>query len=177
MMEEDVLGAVLVGSWGLVILGALWFCGHLIQQHRKRVWLRQHGLPAEATVLRLQDTWIRINRSRVFDFLLEVRLPGHAPYQVRLRSRWNDWNVRVMDVGLRLKVKLDPNDLQKLVVMGPVVPQDLGKLLSGLGALGLAAPAPGDPVKGLADLQRMADEGLVTPEEYARKKAEILDRL
>ncbi|RKH20535.1 hypothetical protein D7X74_03680 [Corallococcus sp. CA047B] len=173
MIEEQVLNGVLVGGWGLFFLGALWFSGYLIHRQWKRGQIRQHGLPAEATVLRLQGTPIRINRSQVFDFLLEVRLPGHAPYQVRLRSRWNDWNVRVMDVGLRLKVKVDPNDLQKLVVLGPVVPQDLSRLFSGLDA----APAPGDPVKSLSDLQRMADEGLVTPEEYARKKAEILDRL
>ncbi|MCY1031614.1 hypothetical protein OV207_09135 [Corallococcus sp. BB11-1] len=175
MSEKQILAAVLMGSWGLLAFGASWFAWHLIQRQRKRAWLRQHGLPAEATVLRLQGTGMRINRSQVFDFLLEVTLPGLAPYQVRLRSRWHDWNVRVMDVGLRLKVKVDPNDLQRLVVLGPVVPQDLGRHFSGLGAL--AAPAPGDPVKGLADLQRMADEGLVTPEEYARTKAEILARL
>lgn len=178
MREENVVMALVVGSWALVFLGGGAFVVRLLYRTWKKEQVRHHGLPGEATVLEYKATRLYINRSQVFDFLLEVRLPGQAPYQVLLSSRWHDWNVRVMDVGLRLNVKVDPKDPQCVVVLGPVVAQDLGRFLrQGMDAMATGQPVHGDPVKALADLQRMSDAGLVTEEEYARKRAEILDRL
>ncbi|MBN8471558.1 hypothetical protein JYJ95_34050 [Corallococcus exiguus] len=175
MREEDV---ILVGSWALAFLGGGAFVVRLIHRAWKKKQVRAHGLPGKATVLECKGSRVYINRSEIFDFLLEVRLPGQAPYQVSLSSRWHDWNVRVMDVGLQLNVKVDPEDPQGVVVLGPVVAQDLGRFLrQGMDALATGQAAHADPVKALADLQRMADAGLVSEEEYARKRAEILDRL
>ncbi|RKG52585.1 hypothetical protein D7X30_33825 [Corallococcus sp. AB011P] len=178
MREEDVVMAVVAGSWALFFLGGGAFVVRLIYRAWKKEQTRNHGLPGEATVLEYKATRMYINRSQVFDFLLEVRMPGEAPYQVSLSSRWHDWNVRVMDVGLRLNVKVDPKDPQGVVVLGPVVAQDLGRFLrQGMDAMATGQAAHADPVKALADLQRMADAGLVSEEEYARKRTEILDRL
>ncbi|MHA7630130.1 gas vesicle protein GvpG [Corallococcus sp. M7] len=182
MYEDDgfMVGFVVVAvvSWGLVFIGGGALVVRLIRRARKKEQVRKNGLPGEATVLQYKATPMFINRSQVFDFLLEVRLPGQAPYQVSLSSRWHDWNVRVMDVGLRLNVKVDPEDPQEVVVLGPVVAQDLGRFLrEGMDAMATGQTAHGDPVKALTDLQRMADAGLVSEEEYARKRAEILDRL
>ncbi|RKG67004.1 hypothetical protein D7V80_17555 [Corallococcus sp. CA054B] len=175
MREEYVF---LVGSWALVFLGGCALVVRLIHQSWRKKQVREHGLPGEATVLECRATRMYINRSQVFDFLLEVRLPGQTPYQVSLSSRMHDWNVRVMDVGLRLNVKVDPKDPQCVVVLGPVVAQDLGRFLrQGMDAMATGQAAHADPVKALSDLQRMADAGLVSEDEYARKRAEILDRL
>ncbi|WP_223645288.1 SHOCT domain-containing protein [Corallococcus sp. EGB] len=178
MRTEGVLLAVLMGLWGLILIMAGVLVVRALTRASRRGEVRKNGLPGEATVLECTPTRMFINHRQVVDFLLDVQLPGRTPYQVRLKSRWHDWNVRVLDVGLRLNVKVDPDDPQTLVVVGPVVAQDLGRfLLQGMEAMVSGQPAPRDPVKALADLQRMADAGLVTDEEYARKKAEILGRL
>ncbi|MBZ4334991.1 DUF3592 domain-containing protein [Corallococcus sp. AS-1-12] len=178
MSKDAMIMAFVAASWALTLLGI----GALVAYFARRVWkqsqVRQHGLPGEATVRRFTPTRMYINRRQIFEFVLEVRLPGQAPYPVSLSSTIQDWNVQVMDVGLRLKVKVDPKDPQRVVVLGPVVEQDLtGFLLQGMGAMTKGPPAQGDPVKALADLQRMADAGLVSEEEFARKRAEILGRL
>lgn len=177
MNEAKVFTMALMGGWGLLALVGVAAVIHLLRERWKTEQLRQHGLPAEATVLWLEGTAMRINHSQVFNFLLEVRRPGQAPYQVRLKSRCHDWNVRVIDVGLRLKVHVDPNDPQRLVVLGPVVAQDPSRLAHLLEGRGMEPPSPADPVKALTDVQRLADAGLITPEEYARKRAEILERI
>lgn len=117
---------------------------------------------------------MQVNRVHVYDFLLEVKLPGRPAYQVKHKSRAIDWNAFIVEPGVRFKVKVDPKDPQRLVVLEPVTPQQrpqsIHKLLSG-------QERPSDPVKALKDLQSMLDNGLITPDEHARKKAEILARL
>lgn len=131
--------------------------------------LRQNGIPAEATILQMERTLMQVNRVHVYDFLLEVKLPGRPAYQVKHKSRAIDWNAFIVEPGVRFKVKVDPKDPQRLVVLEPVTPQQR-PLLSG-------QERPSDPVKALKDLQSMLDNGLITPDEHARKKAEILARL
>ncbi|WNG23560.1 hypothetical protein F0U62_05595 [Cystobacter fuscus] len=135
--------------------------------------LRQHGIPAEATILQLERTLMQINRRHVYDILLDVKLPGRPAYQVWHKSRMLDWNAFIVEPGLRLKVKVDPEDPQRLVVLEPVTPQ---RPLS-IHDLHPGPDRPSDPVKAMKDLQSMMDNGLITPDEYARKKAEILARL
>lgn len=173
---ETVLMAVLKGSWMVAALVGAAFFAYLFKSARRAANLVQHGEPAEATVLKIERTLMQINRNHVFKLLLEVRRPGHVPYQVTLESRIHTWNVSVMDVGLRLDIKVDPKDPQRIHVVGPVIPQAslAGVLAKALQSGGLPA---GDPVKAMAALQEMADEGTITPEEHARKKAEILSRL
>ncbi len=135
--------------------------------------LRQHGIPAEATILQLERTLMQINRRNVYDILLEVKMPGRPVYQVWHKSRMLDWNALVVEPGVRFKVKVDPEDPQRLVVLEPATPQKparLQELLQG-------QARPSDPVKAMKDLQSMMDNGLISPDEYARKKAEILARL
>ena len=136
--------------------------------------LRQNGIPAEATIHQMERTAMQVNKRHVYDFLLEVKLPGRPAYQVRHKSRALDWNAFIVEPGVRFKVKVDPGDPQQLVVLEPVTPQQrpqsIHKLLAGL-------ERPSDPVKALKDLQSMLDNGLITPDEHAQKKAEILARL
>ncbi|MCY1075698.1 SHOCT domain-containing protein [Archangium lansingense] len=160
----SLMALFLIGCFLLLVFSWGW------TTHR----LRQHGIPAEATILQMERTLMQINRRHVYDFLLEVNLPGRPAYQVRHKSRALDWNAFIVEPGVRFKVKVDPGDPQRLVVLEPVTPQQrplrIHELLSGL-------ERPSDPVKALKDLQSMLDNGLITPDEYAQKKAEILARL
>ncbi|MCP3163484.1 SHOCT domain-containing protein [Myxococcus qinghaiensis] len=175
MMELDNTRFVLMGGWAVFAVAGCWFFGHWLYSRWKHQQVRQHGIPAEATLLRLERTAMRINKATVYNHLLQVRVPGRAPYEVWLRSRAHDWNVRVMAPGMELKVKVAPEDPKRVVVMGPLVPQDLGNLAALLAGRPVGT-AP-DPVKSLADLQRMLGEGLITMDDFERKKAEILGRL
>ncbi|QSQ19184.1 SHOCT domain-containing protein [Pyxidicoccus parkwayensis] len=144
-----------------------------VRSHMQARHLREHGTPAEATVLQMNRTAMRINKRTVYDFLLEVRVPGRPAYQVRCHNRAHDWNVFFLEPGVRLKVNVDPVDPQRFVVLGPVSqqrPRSLQDLVAGIGHRL-------DPVKALRDLQTLLDEQIITQDEYTRKKSEILARM
>ncbi|QSQ11458.1 SHOCT domain-containing protein [Myxococcus landrumensis] len=167
---------ILYGSWGLFIAGGVAFMLWLAASARKTQQVREHGISAEATLLSLEPTAMLINKVRVYNSVLQVRIPGRPPYEVRLNSRTHDWNVRVLEPGLELKVKVAPDDPNRVVVMGPLIPQNMSNLTRLLQQPEGHLPTA-DPVKALKDLQRMASEGLITDEEFEKKKAEILARL
>jgi hypothetical protein len=158
-------------------VGTLLVCVGFVVTFVRSTWktrhVREHGMPAEATIRQVERTSMRINKSFVYNFLLDVKPPGRPAYPVWHKSRALDWKAVIVEPGVRLKVKVDPEDPQRIVVLEPVTPQkpqNLRHLLEG-------QERPSNPVKALKDLQSMADHGLITPDEYARKKAEILARL
>ncbi|WP_338871609.1 SHOCT domain-containing protein [Myxococcus stipitatus] len=167
---------LIFGSWGLFLAIGIGFLVRVLASNRKDQQVREHGLPAEATLLRIEPTAMLINKVRVYNSLFQVRVPGRPPYEVWLRSRTHDWNVRVVEPGLEVKVKVAQDDPNRIVVMGPLVPQNMGNLTWLLQQPEGSLPSS-DPVKALKDLQRMAAEGLITNEEFENKKAEILARL
>ncbi|MBU8895361.1 hypothetical protein DRW03_14930 [Corallococcus sp. H22C18031201] len=161
-------GAYLLGG-GLAMYGFLRVKGGLLAADAR---LRAEGTPATATVLEMQDTALRINRAHVYSILLEVRMEGRAPYQVRTRTRLTHMSgLAVWGPGLRINVRVDPNNPQRLVILGPIQAVDLARVL------GAAAAPPQDPVQAMTDLQRLADAGLISPSEFEAKRAEILGRL
>ncbi|MFB1481702.1 SHOCT domain-containing protein [Corallococcus sp. RDP092CA] len=127
----------------------------------------EHGEPGEATVLEVRDSALRINRRSILQLLLEVRIPGRAPYQARVSKKLPAHSsTATWGPGLRVQVKADPKQPQHVVITGFV----------------MTAPAsppapPADPVRAMEDLKRMAERGLITEREYEEKKAEILGRL
>lgn len=173
-MALFLIGCFLILGFGVAVFVVRSEWGRFFSSGWMTHHLRQHGIPAEATILQMERTLMQINGSHVYDFLLEVNLPGRPAYQVRHKSRTIGWNAFIVEPGVRLKVKVDPEDPQRLVVLEPVTPQQrplcIHDLLPGL-------ERPSDPVKALKDLQSMMDNGLITPDEYAQKKAEILARL
>ncbi|AGC41873.1 hypothetical protein MYSTI_00523 [Myxococcus stipitatus DSM 14675] len=172
----EAVDLIVGGSWALFIAMGVGFMLWVVAASRKIQHIREHGLPAEATLLSLEPTAVLINKVRVYNSLLQVRVPGRPPYEVRLNSRTHDWNVQVLEPGLDLKVRVAPDDPNQVVVMGPLIPQNMSNLTRLLQQPEGSLPTP-DPVKALKDLQRMASEGLITDEEFEQKKAEILARL
>lgn len=167
---------IVFGSWALFAAGGIGLLMHILAANRKNQQVREHGIPAEATLLRLEPTSMLVNKARVYNSLFQVRVPGRPPYEVWLRSTTHDWNVRVVEPGLEVKVKVAQDDPNRIVVMGSLVPQNMGNLTWLLQQPEGSLPSS-DPVKALKDLQRMAEEGLITNEEFENKKAEILARL
>ena len=165
----------------LFLLIGFGLAGYFFYSHVRTQRIREHGTPGEATILRMERTTMRVNKSYVYDFLLEFNVPGRPIYRRQHRSRAHDWKAFLLEPGVRLKVKVDPNDPQHFVVLEPVEkqrPHSIQALL--VGATGLAearTAAPADPVKALKDLQTMLDNELITQDEYAQKKAQILARI
>ncbi|WP_164018359.1 DUF3592 domain-containing protein [Pyxidicoccus trucidator] len=165
----------------LMLIAGLGVACYFFYSHAQTQRLREHGTAGEATILRMERTSMRINKSYVYDFLLEFKVPGRPAYTVQHRSRAHDWKAFILEPGMRLKVKVDPNDPQRFVVLGPVEqqrPQSIQALLAGAAGYSEARTlAPSDPVKALKDLQSMLDGELITQGEYEQKKAEILSRM
>ncbi|AKF84685.1 hypothetical protein MFUL124B02_02995 [Myxococcus fulvus 124B02] len=162
----------------LFLLGtgvSVWIITRILGTWLKHRKVREQGLPARAILLRSERTAMSSQKRARYNHLLEVTLPDRPPYEVWVLDRYHDWNVRVFAPGLELDVRVDPADAQRVAVMGPVVEQDLGQLAALLA--GKPVSAPKDPVKSLAELQRMLGEGLITMDDFERKKAEILGRL
>ena len=170
----------------LLWLGA---CGALVwnwtRTKAKRQRILDHGINGEATILRMERTLMVVGNRPVYDFLLEFKVPGHPIYRRQHRSRALKWNASLLEPGVRLKVKVDPNDPLKFLVVGTIGqqrPQNVQSLVAvsrGYSEASAVAPsvAPSDPVKALKDLQTMLDGELITQGEYDQKKAAILARM
>ncbi|NOJ80925.1 SHOCT domain-containing protein [Myxococcus xanthus] len=158
--------------FGGIFLYATWVIGSFARDAMVERDVLKHGEEAEATVLELRDTGLRISRRPVFELLLEVRQRGRASYQARVRKRLGPHqSAGALGEGMRLSVKVDRDDPSKVAIVGAVKTAPVEAfVIQGL-------PSAGDPVKALKDLQSMLDNELITQDEYAQKKAEILSRL
>ncbi len=164
--------------WLAAIGGVVWYFLHAYAKAKR---IREHGIDGEATILRMERTSVKINKRFVYDFLLEFKVPGRPAYQVQHSSRAHGWNAFILEPGVRLKVKVDPNTPQQFIVLGAIGqqrPQSLQALFAGAaGAAEARTAAPADPVKALKDLQTMLDSDLITQDEFAEKRAAILARM
>ncbi|AKQ64923.1 hypothetical protein A176_001835 [Myxococcus hansupus] len=132
----------------------------------------QHGEDAEATVLELRDTALRIDRRPVFDVHLEVRPRGRAAYRARAKEHLGrHQNSAWLGRGALLKVKVDRNDASKVAIVGAAVTVTPNAVVI------QSLPPAADPVKAMQDLQTLLDKGLITSEEFEAKKAQILARI
>ncbi|WP_426753599.1 SHOCT domain-containing protein [Myxococcus sp. Y35] len=158
--------------FGGILLYAAWVVGSFIRDAMVERNVLKHGEDAEATVLKLRDTAWRVNHRPVFELLLEVRQRGRASYQARVRKRLGPHqSVGSLGVGMRLNVKIDRNDPGKVAIVGAAMTAPAGAfVIQGM-------PSAGDPVKAMKDLQSLMDAGLITPEEFEAKKAQILARI
>jgi hypothetical protein len=72
---------------------------------------RKHGLPAEATVLSIEDkTGITSDTSRTFLHVLEVRPEGREPFRAEVREVFGIVSLRPAEYDV-LRVKYDPESL------------------------------------------------------------------
>ncbi|WAM24114.1 SHOCT domain-containing protein [Myxococcus sp. NMCA1] len=132
----------------------------------------KHGEAAEATVRELKDTGWRINKQPLFELLLDVRQSGRAAYQTKVKKKLGrHQSISTMGVGTRLDVKVDRNDPLKVAIVGAAMTAPVGAFMR------QGMPSEGDPVKAMQNLQSLMDKGLITPEEFQAKKAQILARI
>jgi hypothetical protein len=78
--------------------------------------IRQVGVPAEAQVLRIWETGVRINDDPVVGFELEVYPEGKEPYRAETKALISILFIPQIQPGSRLPVKVDPNDPQRVAL-------------------------------------------------------------
>lgn len=177
--------ALAFGGVALLVLAAF-----LMERASQRRYQRilELGEPAEATVLAARDSGWRTNGRPHIRFTLEVRRSGHPPYQTTLNLQIHrPWSAIPYPPGSLVQVRVDRDRPERVAIVDarPV----LGGAMIDVGALPLGGvrvsntqvyatdAGDGSPSSSLAELKRMLDQGLISPEEHEAKKAEILGRL
>ncbi len=157
---------------GAILAPFFWYIRGLFYELAVARRVRQHGEDAEATVIELRDTALRIDRRPVFDVHLEVRPRGRPAYRARAKEHLGRHQTAAwLSSGARLKVKVDRNDASKVAIVGAdMTPPPGAMVIQNL-------PPAADPVKAMQDLQALMDKGLITSEEFEAKKAQILARI
>lgn len=92
--------------------------------------LLESGETAQATILKMWDTGVRLNDNPRIGLLLEVRSATRAPYQVEVKQVISLLQTSQYQPGQMLEVKIDPNDEKKVVISA---------ILAGANAMNLGA--------------------------------------
>jgi hypothetical protein len=111
-----VILIVILGVGGVAI--PLW---SIRKNKMKAEALRSTGKPGEATIMQLQDTGVRVNENPRLSLLLEVRIPGYSPYQVRKTLTVPQIRLSKFQEGAIVEVLADPSQ--------PTNPDKVGILL------------------------------------------------
>ncbi|NVJ18480.1 hypothetical protein [Myxococcus sp. AM010] len=112
---------VVIGGVAVVALLAYFgFIHFLVHAEAKNARLRHTGLAAEATIVTVTHTALSYEGSSFYLLELDVKIPFNGPYPVRLLSRTHDWNIGYVKRGLQLEVRVDPDDPQRIAVVGPL---------------------------------------------------------
>lgn len=97
---------------------------------------------------------------------LDVELPGHEPYRAEARQLVGRLVIGRLAPGARIPVLVDPDDLTKVSVNEPVLLNQPDEPVE-----------RDDPLETLQRLGKLRDSGVLTEDEFAAKKAELLKDL
>jgi hypothetical protein len=78
--------------------------------------LRDRGVSAEARILEIWDTHMRVNDDPVVGFLLEVRPPDRAPYQAKAKGLISIIFIPQFQPGAIVPVRFDPDDPSRVAL-------------------------------------------------------------
>ncbi len=121
----------------------------------------RNGVVARARVLRVWDTGVSINDNPQVGLQLEIPTPEGSSFQAEAKTLVSRLNVALVQPGVEAEVKYDPQNPKRMQVMEIHLPD--------LNSGGAAAR--------LEELNDLRDKGLVSLDEYDRKREEILKAL
>ena len=78
--------------------------------------IREKGLPAKGTVLKIWETGMRVNENPVVGFLLEIHAEGMAPYEAQTKALISILRIPQIQPGTVLPVKFDPKDPSRIAL-------------------------------------------------------------
>ncbi|MCJ7734096.1 MAG: SHOCT domain-containing protein [Anaerolineales bacterium] len=120
------------------------------------------------------------------EFELEISVPGRTPYKVKHKQLTPYGVYSKLSKGMILPVKVHPEkpaklflDWDNLQAQGQVTDQaDLPEnILVAMQRLGVGGGSKKDPKTRLRELDELHKDGLITQEEYQKKRDQILNEL
>jgi len=78
--------------------------------------IRENGLPAKGTVLKIWETGVRVNDNPVVGFLLEIHAEDIAPYEAETKALISILWIPQIQPGAVLPVKYDPEDPSRIAL-------------------------------------------------------------
>ncbi|MBP8002871.1 MAG: hypothetical protein KA314_22090 [Chloroflexi bacterium] len=119
--------SMIFGSMGLglvITCGSLLFTGAIIFFVYRMVYgkinqsnkLLTTGVPAQARVLQLADTGVRLNDNPQVKLVLEVHPMGQPPYQVETTAFVSMLKLAQIQPGQTVNVRYDPADQSKVAL-------------------------------------------------------------
>ena len=129
-------------------------------ENEKRLYAT--GQDAEAVILEVHDTGFATKRYTELELLLEVRPENDNAFRVRTRKMISQSHMSLFQPGARLKVKYDPAHPEQIALVSSPVPASAEQKNSG---------------QRLEELNTLRGKGLISEEEYKKKRQEILNNL
>jgi hypothetical protein len=121
----------------------------------------KNGITAQARVLKVWDTGVTVNENPQVGLLLEVSPETGEPFQAETKTIVSRLNVAQVEPGIKAEVKYDPQKPQRLQLQ----------------TLHIKSPTTTKAAARMEELNELREKGLITEEEYRRKREEILKTL
>ncbi|GAB4424518.1 MAG: hypothetical protein Fur0044_22580 [Anaerolineae bacterium] len=108
------IGGIIALVAGVIIVGTVWL--GLLDPLLKNAILQKRGQPAEATILKVWDTGVTINKDPQVGLLLEIRPPGQLPYQAKTKATVSRLYPHLCQPGMKAQVLYDPQNPKRVMV-------------------------------------------------------------
>lgn len=119
-----IVAGMLVFFGGMFYLFYRIFFKHMVNARR----LMKTGVDATATITAIRDTGVTINNSPLVKLILEVQNNFGQRYPAETRVLVSRLNPRMYQPGMKIPVKIDPNN-EKNVVINSADQKDIGSIL------------------------------------------------
>jgi hypothetical protein len=101
----------------VIVVFVIRYSRRMMGRDRASQELLATGAPAQARIVQVQETGMRINDMPVLNFLLEVTpMNGQPPFQVWTRRRVGTYQIMQFQIGSILPVRYDPADPTKVAI-------------------------------------------------------------
>lgn len=120
------------------------------------------GQDAEATILEVHDTGFATKRYTQLELVLDVMPTTGKAFQAKTTKMISQSHIFLFQPGAKLKVKYDPANPGMIALVSSPVPASAG---------------PKNTSERLEELDKLREKGLISGDEYKRKRQDILDSL
>jgi hypothetical protein len=128
----------------------------------------KNGVTAEASVLKVWDTGVRINDEPRIGMLLEVHPPNASAFEAEVKKLIPQLTANNYQPGQKVQVVYDPNNPKRIDVVSIL---GVDEKMAEKEAKESAAE------KRLTELNHLYEKGLITLPEYEKKRDEIIQSL
>lgn len=100
----------------VIIFFAFRFARNMLGGGKEAQRILATGIPAQARILQVTETGMRVNNRAITNMVLEIHIPGQQPYQTQTRRAIAMIEVPRFQPGSVIPVKVDPANLMNVVI-------------------------------------------------------------